>query len=452
MEEERRSGFSGKLGFVLAAAGSAVGLGNIWRFPYLAAKCGGGIFILVYLLLVVFVGFSISLTETAIGRKTGKSAIGAFKALNRSTGWFGIIPAVVPAIILPYYSVVGGWVVRYLGTYIIGKGAALTPDDAFGHFIAQPVLPIICFLVYFAINVLVVWTGVQKGIEKASKILMPALVVLCVGTAAYVLTLPGAAKGLRYLFVPNLSQFSAKTVLSAMSQMFFSLSLAMGVMITYGAYMKKDIAMDKAIIQVAGFDTAIAIIAAMMVVPAVFSFSGGDPAALGKGAGLMFVTLPKVFASFGGGSVIGVVFFLLVLFAALTSSISLMEAMVSELMEIFGVDRGKACVYVTIYSFVLGALASLGFGPLEMVKIFGFTIFDFCDFFSNNVLMPIGALLTCVFAAWVIRPKALIDEVALSSEFKTRKVYSVVLKYVAPVIIAAVLVSSVLEGLKVISY
>ncbi|MDY4889230.1 MAG: sodium-dependent transporter [Sphaerochaetaceae bacterium] len=451
MSEEKGS-FSGKVGFVLAAAGSAVGLGNIWRFPYLAANQGGGIYILTYVILVVFVGFALSLTETALGRRTGKSTLKAFGALDRKSGWMGVLPALVPAIILPYYSVVGGWVVKYLGSYLTFNGAELISDSFFGSFISSPYSPLIGFALFFVVTSVIVSFGVQKGIEKASRFMMPILVVLCIGVAIYTLTLPGAMEGMKYLFVPNFSQFSFKTLFSAMSQMFYSLSLAMGIMVTYGTYMKKDVKMDTAIAQVAVFDTAIAILAAVMVVPGVFVFSGGNPEALNKGAGLMFVTLPKVFASIPGGDFVGILFFVLVLFAALTSSISLMEAIISELMEIKQMSRRKACVIVSIYSLALGSLASLGFGPLSFIKLVGFTIFDFMDFASNNVMMPVAALIICIFTAWIIKPETFIDEVKLSSTFKVQKIYSVVIKYVAPVLILLVLITSVMEGLGLISY
>jgi neurotransmitter:Na+ symporter, NSS family len=446
------SKFSGKLGFVLAATGSAVGLGNIWRFPYLAAHQSGGLFIPTYIILVIFVGFFLSITETAIGRKTGRSALTAFGTIKPGKNWFGLIPAIVPVIILPYYSVVGGWVVKYLGAYIAGNSSSLVLDSSFSAFISRPIEPIVCFLIYLACNAAIVMLGVQKGIEKASCIMMPTLFVLCTGIAIYTLTLPGAMEGMRYLFVPDFSQFSFETVLSAMSQMFYSLSLSMGVMITYGAYMKKDIPMDSAMKQVCILGSVIAIIASVMVVPAVFAFSGGDPEALSKGAGLMFVTLPKVFASIPGGSVIGLLFFILVFFAALTSSISLFEAIISELMEITKLSRAKACLWVFLGSLVLGSLASLGFGPLKMIRILGFSIFDFCDFLSNNLLMPVGALLICIFTAWVSGPGMVIDEVMLSSKFRSRKVYAVIIKYVAPLIIIAVMVTSVLEGLGILSF
>lgn len=449
---EKNSSFSGKMGYVLAAAGSAVGLGNIWRFPYLAAKQGGGIFLFTYLFFVVFVGVFLTITETAIGRKTGMSSLNAFSSLSKKWGWIGIIPALVPVLILPYYSVVGGWVSNYLFEFFIGNVKATTNDTYFVSFIQNPISPIISFVIFFVFTAVIVSFGVEKGIEKASRIIMPVLVILCVGIAIYVLTLDGAIAGVKYLFVPNFSQFSIKTVFAAMGQMFYSLSIAMGILVTYGSYMKKDVQLDKAVSQVVIFDTLIAFIAAIMVVPGVFAFSGGNIETLNKGAGLMFVTLPKVFDSFIGGRIVGTLFFILVLFAALTSSIALMEAIVNQIQDKIKISRQMACFIISVYGLLVGILVSLGFGPLEMIKLFGFSLFDFFDFLSNNVLMPIGAIGICLFAAYIIKPKTLIDEVNISSKFVGAKLYSVVLKYIAPVIILGVLITSIMEGLGFIAY
>ena len=329
--EKKRSSFTGKIGFVLAAAGSAVGLGNIWRFPYLAAKYGGGIFLLVYLLLAVTFGFSLMCAEIAIGRKTGQSAIGAFATLNKKYKFIGVMASAVPIIILPYYSVIGGWVTKYLAVFLSGGAHAAAGDEYFGNFIAQPFEPIGWFLLFIGLTALVVLFGVEKGVEKVSKVMMPVLVFLTIAIAIYSMTMPGAMDGVIYYIKPDFTKFSATTVLAAMGQLFYSMSLAMGIMITYGSYMKKDVSVESSVHQIEIFDTGIAFLAGLMVIPAVFSFSGGDEAALGKGPGLMFVTLPKVFDSIEGiaGTIIGALFFLLVLFAALTSSISLMETVVS---------------------------------------------------------------------------------------------------------------------------
>ncbi|MBE7042887.1 MAG: sodium-dependent transporter [Ruminococcaceae bacterium] len=446
MTNEKRSSFTGKIGFVLAAAGSAVGLGNIWRFPYLAAKYGGGIFLLVYILLAVSFGFALMTAEIAIGRKTGLSAIGAFSALQKKYTFIGVLASVVPVIILPYYSVIGGWVTKYLYAFVTGGAVATAKDEYFDGFISQTTEPIIWFSVFIGITALIVLFGVEKGIEKVSKFMMPVLVALSFFIAIYSICMPGAWEGVKYYIMPDFSKFSATTVLAAMGQLFYSMSLAMGIMITYGSYMKKDVNLESSVTQIELFDTGIAFLAGMMIIPAVFVFSEGTPEALGKGPSLMFVTLPKVFETMAGGTYIGLIFFLLVLFAALTSSISLMETVVSIVCDKFKVNRKLACLLVFVFSVVLGLLSSLGYGVWSEVKIIGMQFLDFFDFISNSVLMPIVALLTCIFIGYVIKPKAVIEEVELNGKFKRKKLFEVVIKYIAPIFIVLILVSSVLDA------
>lgn len=447
---EKRSSFTGKIGFVLAAAGSAVGLGNIWRFPYLAAKYGGGIFLLVYLILAVTLGFALMCAEIAIGRKTGKSAIGAFGALNKKYGFIGWMAAIVPVIILPYYSVIGGWVMKYFTVFVFGGASDAAADTYFEAFIGGTFEPLGWFALFLGLTALIVLFGVEKGIEKVSKLMMPILVALTLFIAIYVMCMPGALEGVAYYLTPNFSKFSATTVLAAMGQLFYSMSIAMGIMITYGSYMKKDIRLESSVHQIEVFDTGIAFLAGLMIVPAVFSFSGGNEEALGKGPGLMFITLPKVFESMAGGAVVGAVFFLLVFFAALTSSISLMETIVSLVQDKLGWGRRKACVAVLLVSLLLGVPSSMGFGALKELSIAGLTILDMFDFISNSVLMPIVALLTCVFVGYVLKPKALIDEMEIGGKFSSKRLFTVIIKYVAPICIVLILVSSVLDGLGIV--
>ena len=447
---EKRSNFSGKLGFVLASAGSAVGLGNIWRFPYLAAKYGGGIFLLVYLILAVTFGFALMCAEIAIGRKTGTSALGAYKKLDKRFGFLGIIASLVPTIILPYYSVIGGWIAKYLFTFVSGNMVSATNDSFFGDFISSPIEPIGWFLLYLGLTAIVVLGGVEKGIEKVSKVMMPVLVVMVVFIAVYSMFMPGALEGVKYYLTPDFSKFSITTVLAAMGQLFYSMSLAMGIMITYGSYMKKDVSLEGSVKQIELFDTGIAFFAGLMIIPAVFSFSGGDESALGKGPSLMFVTLPKVFNTMPGGSIIGSIFFIMVLFAALTSSISLMETVVSIVMDKFGLSRKKACFTVILLSIILGLLSTLGYSIWSEFKIIGFQFLDFFDFISNSVIMPIVALLTCILIGFVIKPKALIEEIEQGGKFKRKTLFTVVIKYIAPVCIVAILIFSVLEGFGII--
>lgn len=449
--EKKRSSFTGKIGFVLAAAGSAVGLGNIWRFPYLAAQYGGGIFLLIYLILAVSFGFALMCAEIALGRKTGQSAIGAFGALSKKYNFIGVLAALVPILILPYYSVIGGWVTKYLAVFASGEIGAAAGDAYFTDFIAQPFEPIGWFLLFLGATALIVLFGVEKGIEKVSKFLMPVLVVLTIGIAVYTITMPGAMDGVLYYIVPDFSRFSVKTVLAAMGQLFYSMSLAMGIMITYGSYMKKDVSIESSVRNIEIFDTGIAFLAGLMVIPAVFSFSGGDASQVGKGPGLMFMTLPKVFNSLGAvaGTIIGILFFILVLLAALTSSISLMETVVSIFRDKFGWNRKITCILVFVGSVVLGLPSALGFGVLSHISIAGMTFLDMFDFLSNSILMPIVALLTCYFVGFVIKPKALSEEIAHNGKFKSRALFEVVIKYIAPICIVLILISSVLDVLGV---
>ena len=447
---EKRSSFTGKIGFVLAAAGSAVGLGNIWRFPYLAAKYGGGIFLLVYLILAVTLGFALMCAEIAIGRKTGKSAIGAFAALNKKYSFIGWMAAIVPIIILPYYSVIGGWVMKYFAVFVSGGASASAADGYFEGFIGSTFEPLGWFLLFIGLTALIVLFGVEKGIEKVSKFMMPLLVVLTLFVAIYVMCMPGALDGVAYYLTPDFSKFSATTVLAAMGQLFYSMSIAMGIMITYGSYMKKDIRLESSVHQIEIFDTGIAFLAGLMVIPAVFSFSGGNEAALGKGPGLMFVTLPKVFESMAGGTAVGAIFFLLVFFAALTSSISLMETIVSLVQDKLGWSRRKCCLIVFGGSLLLGLPSSLGFGVLSDITVAGLTFLDMFDFLSNSVLMPIVALLTCIFVGYVIKPKMLIEEMEIGGKFTNKRLFTIVIKYIAPVCIVLILISSVLDGLGIV--
>ncbi len=410
----QRSNFSSKIGFVLAAAGSAVGLGNLWRFPYLAAKYGGGTFLLVYLILAVTFGFSLMIAEIAIGRKTGLSAIGAFKKLDKRFGFLGVLAAIIPIIIFPYYSVIGGWVIKYFVTFVTGNVQAAADDAYFNNFIGT--------------------TGEPIG----------WLVVLTVIIAGYGLTVDGAIDGLIYYVKPSMENFSGMSVIAAMGQLFYSMSLAMGIMITYGSYMKKDNNLESSVRQIEVFDTGIAFMAGLMIIPAVFAFSGGTAEQLGQGPGLMFVMLPKVFNSMPMGGAIGTLFFILVFFAALTSSISLMETIVSILRDKFHWSRKFTCIIVTVIALIMGIPSSLGFGIWSDITFLNLSILDAFDFLSNSILMPILAFFTCIFVGFVIKPKVVIDEVKSSDgTFKGEKLFVVMIKWIAPICLIAILVSSV---------
>ena len=449
--DKKRDSFSGKLGFIFAAAGSAVGLGNLWRFPYLAAKYGGGIFILVYLILATTFGFALMITEIALGRKTRLSAGSAFGKLDKRFDFIGILGSIVPFIITPYYCVIGGWVIKYLISFVTGQVSQAAGDNYFTGFITESVEPIVWFAVFLLLTAAVVFIGVQKGIEKASTILMPILIILIVCISIFCATRPGALAGVKYYLLPDIKHFSATTVLAAMGQLFYSMSLAMGIMITYGSYMKKEDDLRDSVRKIEIFDTVVALLAGLMIVPSVFAFSGGSKEALSEGPSLMFVTMPKVFNSMKIGSLIGAGFFILVLFAALTSAISLLETNVSIICDKLHWSRKKSTVVATLYCLIVGGLISLGYGPLSFIKIIGMNLLDFFDFISNSVLMPIVAMLTCIFIGYIVKPKTIIDEVELGGKtFKEKKFYVVMLKYVAPVCLLLILLFAVSEALGLI--
>ncbi len=444
--EHKRSTFSGKIGFVLSAAGASVGLGNIWRFPYLAAKYGGGIFLLIYIILALTFGYSMIIAETSIGRMTKKSPVGAFQSFGKS-GWLsagGWINAIIPILIVPYYSVIGGWVIKYLVEYIRGNAHQVAEDGYFSAFISNGVSTELCFLVFALITLVIIYAGVRNGIERVSKFMMPILVVLSVIIAAYSVTRPGAIEGVKYFLVPNVDNFSWMTVVSAMGQMFYSLSIAMGILITFGSYMKKDISIEDSTQNVEIFDTAIAIMAGLMIIPAVFAFSGGDPDTLQAGPALMFITIPKVFENMGLGTLVGVMFFILVLFAALTSSIALTESAVSTFEDELKWSRKKSTVLIGVIVIALGSLSSLGYGPLAGVTIIGMQFLDFFDFLTNSVMMPIAAIAICLLVSRVIGVNGIEEEVMHGeNKFRRKAIFNFMIKYLCPIFAAIILASSV---------
>mgnify|MGYP002621435053 FL=1 len=450
----KRSTFSGKLGFVLSAAGASVGLGNIWRFPYLAAKYGGGIFLLIYILLALTFGYTMIMAETSIGRMTKKSPVGAYASFGRSK-WLsfgGWINAVIPILIVPYYSVIGGWVIKYLVEYFMGHGQALASDEYFSGFISSGLSAEVCFLIFTIFTLVIIFAGVRNGVERVSKLMMPVLVVLSVIIAVYSVTRPGALAGVKYFLVPNVANFSWMTVVTAMGQMFYSLSIAMGILVTFGSYMKKDVSIEESTENVEVFDTAIAIMAGLMIIPAVFSFSGGDPDTLQAGPSLMFITIPKVFESMGFGHVVGVLFFLLVLFAAITSSIALTESAVSTFEDELGWSRQKATGCIGIIMVALGSLSALGYGPLAGVTVFGMQFLDFFDFLTNSVMMPIAAIATCLLVSRVVGVEKIAEEVTVDGKpFRRKKIFNFMIRYLCPVFAAIILVSSVANALGWIS-
>ena len=395
---DARGKFSGRIGYVLAVAGSAVGLGNIWRFPYLAAKYGGGMFLLVYLILMLTFGYVMIMSETTLGRMTKKSPVGAFGTFGKkkSLKFGGWINAVIPMLIVPYYSVIGGWVLKYLFEYLRGNSETLAKDGYFTEFITSSGKVELWFLVFAVLVFAVILAGVKNGVERVSRVMMPMMIVLAVVVAVYSVTRPGAVEGIKYFLIPNLEHFSIMTVVAAMGQMFYSLSIAMGILYTYGSYIGKEVDVEKSTTQVEVFDTGVALLAGLMIIPSVFAFSDGDMETLQAGPSLTFITLPKVFSSMGVGTVVGIVFFLMFLFAALTSAISLLETSVSTLEDELHWKRWKCCLLMAGVMLVIGTASSMGYGVWDSVRILGMQFLDFFDFLTNSVMMPIAALATCL--------------------------------------------------------
>lgn len=452
-KKAKNSKFSSRLGYVLAVSGSAVGLGNIWRFPYLAAKYGGGIFLLVYLILTVSFGYVLIVSETALGRMTQKSPIGAFKSFGQGI-WYkigGWINAIIPILIVPYYSVIGGWVIKYFVEYIKGNVNTLAQDNYFNNFISDSFNVEFWFIIFALFAFITILGGVKNGIERSSKIMMPILIVLAIMVVIYSVTRPGAIEGVKYFLIPNFEDFSIMTIVAAMGQMFYSLSIAMGILYTYGSYLEKDVDIEKSTKQVELFDTAIAILAGLMVIPAVFAFSTEAAESLQAGPSLMFITLPKVFASMGAGTIAGILFFLLVFFAALTSAISLLETSVSSLSQQFHISRNKAIVIMAFVMLAFGTTSCLGYGVWDFISIFGMAFLDFYDFLTNSIMMPIAALATCILIIKVVGFQKIIDEVKISSPFKREKMYVFFMKYLASFFLIIILLSSVASVLGIIS-
>ena len=447
MSDQKEAKSFSRFGYIMVAAGAAIGLGNIWRFPYLAAKYGGGIFLLIYILLALTFGYTMIVAESALGRMTRKSPVGAFKAFGKKAGWLsfgGWINAIIPVLIVPYYSVIGGWVIKYLIEYVKGNGTKLAADGYFSEFISNGASTEICFVIFCLFTLSIIYAGVRNGIERVSKFMMPILVVLSVIIAIYSVTRPGAMAGVKYFLVPNLKNFSWMTVVAAMGQMFYSLSIAMGILITFGSYMKKDSSIEDSTRNVEVFDTAIAIMAGLMIIPAVFAFSGGDPDTLQAGPALMFITIPKVFANMGFGTVVGILFFLLVLFAAVTSSIALTESAVSTFEDEIGWSRRKSTVVIGIIMIALGTLSCLGYGPLAFVKIIGMQFLDFFDFLTNSVMMPIAAMMISIFVSKVVGIDRIEEEIRQGeAAFRRKKIFVVMIKYLCPIFAMIILASSV---------
>lgn len=459
--KKERGSFTGSIGFVLAAAGSAVGLGNIWRFPYLAAKNGGGVFLLFYLILAVTFGFTLLTTEIGIGRKTRQSPLTCYRYLHPKWGFIGIFSCLVPAIILPYYCAIGGWVLKYMVSYLTLQGDAAATDGYFTGFITTTISPIIYMMIFLLLTSFIIYKGVDKGIEACSKILMPVLLVLVIGISFFSLTLHftddngvtrTGMQGLLVYIIPNFEGFTVRKLCSvlmdALGQLFFSLSVAMGIMIAYGSYVPRETHMGKAINQIEIFDTAVAFLAGLMIIPAVFTFMGAEGLAA-SGPSLMFISLPRVFEAMGAaGYVIGPLFFIMVAFAALTSCVSIMEAVVSSFIDRFHLERKAATLVVTAIALVVGVVVCLGYNLFyfEVTLPNGSVaqILDILDYISNSCLMPLVALLTCILIGWVVGPKTIIEEVEYGGKkFGRKRLYLVMIRYIAPIMLALLLLQSV---------
>ena len=462
--KQNRGSFSGRLGFVLAAAGSAVGLGNIWRFPYLAAKDGGGLFLVTYLVLALTFGFTLLITEISIGRKTGQSPLTAYKLMHPKMGWVGVLACLIPALILPYYCAIGGWVLKYLSAFLTFQGSAAAADTYFTGFITAQWEPIVWFLIYLLATSFVVFKGVNKGIEKLSRLLMPILLVLILGISVFSLFLchtdangvtRTGLQGLMVYIIPNFEGMTLKqffvVLTDAMGQLFYSISVAMGIMIAYGSYVSKETDLNKSVNQIELFDTLVAFLAGMMIIPAVFTFMGSE-GMTASGPALMFVALPKVFREMGSvmGSLVGILFFVTVAFAALTSSVSVMEAVVSSVVDRFHMERKNACVLVFAVTAVVGILVCLGYNTLYFEAILPNTpagknaqILDILDYLSNYILMPVVSIATCIFIGWILKPKTVIDEVTYGGhKFGREKLYVVMIKFVTPVLLTLLLLQA----------
>lgn len=457
--EKKSSHFSGQIGFVLAAAGSAVGVGNLWRFPYLAAKDGGGLFLIVYLVLVLTFGFTLLTSDIAIGRRTKESAIGAYSKMQERWKFLGILTFLVPVLIMTYYAVIGGWITRYAVVYLSGQAEAAARDGYFTSFITSPVSPVIFALLFMSVTALIVYNGVEGGIERVSKCMMPVLLVLVVIIAGYSLTLHHVdadgqvrtgMEGFLYYIRPDLEGITLRRflqiLLDAMSQMFFSLSVSMGIMITYGSYVKPEVDLNRAVNQIEIFDTGVALLAGAMIIPAVYVFSGTE--GMSAGPSLMFISLPKVFAAMGkAGVFMGILFFVAAIFATLTSCISVLESITANCMEIFHTERKKTVLVLAVIYLAASAVIALGYSvfyfEITLPNGSGAQLLDVMDYISNSVMMPFIALLSAILIGWIKTPDYVIGEMERNGEtFGRKAIYRVMIRYIAPLMMLVLFLQS----------
>ena len=445
MEKKQRENWGSRVGFLMAAAGSAVGLGNIWRFPYMAGDNGGSAFIIIYLAFALIIGISIMISEFAIGRRTELAAVGAYKSINKNFTFAGVLGVLSAFFIMGFYPVVGGWALAYVFksfTGLLSNAGAI--GDIFGGFITNPMEPLIWMLIFLAMNILIVAKGIAGGIEKAGKVLMPTLFVLLVLIAARSVTLPGAGAGLDFLFKPDFSAVTGQTYLAALGQAFFSLSLGMGCMITYGSYLGKSENLPSNALIVTLMDTGVALLAGIAIFPALFAF-GMEPAV---GAGLVFVVVPQIFAAMGGiGTVFSAIFFIALTVAALTSSVSLLEVVTAYLIDQRGWERKKSVYTAGGIMTVTGILSSLSLGAMSGFTLFGVGVFDFFDILTDKIFLAIGGLLLAIFVGWFVDKKDLEDEITNGGtlKFGLFNVWYNTVKYVIPVAILIVAVMGIIS-------
>ena len=446
MANEQR-GFTSNIGAILAAAGGAVGLGNIWRYPYMLGQNGGGAFLIVNMIFVLMIGIPLMMTEFVIGRRTQSNVVGAYRKLApqhkgwTALGYFGILAAVM---IYAFYSVVAGWTLNYIVMACTNKLSGLSPAevaDTFANFTSGSFWPVFCQLCFLVITALVISFGVQKGIEKISKILMPVLFILLLLMVVRSLTLPGAKEGLHFLFKPDFSKLTGAGVLGALGQSFFSLSLGMGAMVTYGSYIRKEDSLFKTSLWISVCDLLVAILAGVVIFPAVFSF-GMDPAG---GPQLVYVVLPNVFNSMPMGGLFAAIFFVLLGIAALTSTISLQEIIVAFSVEELHWSRRKSSIISMISIFVIGIFCTLSFGPIKHWTLFDRTIFDLFDLITASYLMPIGALAMTIFLGWFYPKVEVKDEITNGGALKGKlfEVYYFILRFVAPIALIIIIISGI---------
>lgn len=484
-----RPSWSGQLAFILAAAASAIGLGNVWRFPYLAAQYGGGLFLLIYVLMVVTLGFTLMTTEVAIGRRTRLSGMAAFSGVHRGWKSLGWLVTLIPVIIVPYYCVIGGWILKYIFAYLFNRHLALektvetvsatgepvvetvteivhvSSPDFFSAFIAHPWQPAVFGSVFILFSMWLIFSGVRKGIERSNKIMMPLLFILAIVISVFALFQPGALAGLKFYLLPNLSEYVkdgsfdfvrlCKTCLGAMGQMFYSLSLAMGIMITYGSYMQKTDRLERSVRRIEILDTLVAFLAGLMIIPIAYALGNGPEVMQKSGPGLLFVALPQIFTKmtlFGlpFGRLLGAAFFILVFFAAATSAVSLLETVVASIRDRTGVSRRTASILTLVYTLLMALPSALGYGhgPLGGVIVHGMTFLDLCDYVTNNVMMPIAAFFTCLFVGWAVGSRFVEEEVEYDGHpFRAKAFYRVMIRWIAPVLMFILFVTFVASGL-----